>query len=419
MPEQAPDVVLAFVLVAVAPASIYARAVSRQRTLALVLVLLASACGHHRPQPIPPPPLPVDEACLSDGTAWQDKNGEVLRRFVSELDTTTRPVAVFDWDNTMIKNDVGAAVVYYVIRRGMARRPDSWDDVPYLTPAARRRLAAACPGTGEFLPSERPTGCAKELVSLYERRTLSDGTPAFAGYNFHTYKPSAAWQVHLLAGYTPAQVRAMARKAIDRACRAEVGSNLCVGGMTVPGYVRVYRQMAALLRGMRRRGFDVWVVSASPQNVVEVFAHWVGIKRGNVIGIRSVLDGQGRITRDLQGCGAVKDGHNSMITYREGKRCWIKKIIGRPVVFAAGDSVTDVEFLQDAKTLRLVVDRGYEELMCHAKNGSGPGRWLINPMFIDPRPRRGAPYPCSSTACKDASGAPGPCRHQGKVLSDR
>ena len=108
-----------------------------------------------------------------------------------------------------------------------------------------------------------------------------------------------------------------------------------------------------------------------------------------------------------------------MITYREGKRCCIKKIIGRPAVFAAGDSVTDVEFLQDAKTLRLVVDRGYEELMCHAKNGSGPGRWLINPMFIDPRPRRGAPYPCSSTACKDASGAPGPCRHQGKVLSDR
>lgn len=379
----------------------------------LLLVCLLS-CGGPRKRPTTAP-APAS-SCLSAGTAWAVPNAAALREFVRGQKPGARPVAVFDWDNTMIKNDVGAAMVHHVIQQGLARRPGSWDEVPYLTPAARRRLAVACAGEGEFLPSKRPA-CAGELVSLYERRTLADGTPAFAGHNRRTYKPSAAWQVHLLVGHTPAVVRAMAREVIQRGCAAPVGQTTRVGGLKVPAYLRLYRQMATLVRQLQGAGFDVWVVSASPQHVVEVFAARVGIPAGRVIGIRSVLDGQGRISRDLQGCGAVKDGDNSLITYVEGKRCWIRKVIGRSVAFAAGDSVTDVSFLRDATDLRLVIDRGYPELMCHALNGSG--RWLINPMFIAPRPRRAAPYPCSTTACVDAAGAPRPCRDGDRVLPDR
>ena len=57
--------------------------------------------------------------------------------------------------------------------------------------------------------------------------------------------------------------------------------------------------------------------------------------------------------------------------------------------------------------------------MCHALNGSGPGRWIINPMFISPRPRRARAFPCSTTACKDAAGTPRPCRDGATVLPDR
>lgn len=394
--------------------------VHRLRVWAAALAVTLPGCGLpcQGPGPAGSDPGGPGGACLSRGTAWSGHNAAVLQRFVSGQDTAGRPVAVFDWDNTMIKNDVGAAVVHHVIQRGLARRPATWGQVPYLTPGAREGLAAACPGTGEFLPSKKLPACARELVSLYEKRSLSDGTAAFAGYNHRTYKPSAAWQVHLLAGYTPASVRAMARQVIKRACAAPVGHTLSVGGVRVPGYVRLYSQMAALVRSMQARGFDVWVVSASPQDVVEVFAGQLGIPASHVIGIRAVLDAQGRITRDLRGCGAVKDGENSLITYVEGKRCWIKKVIKRPVVFAAGDSVTDVCFLRDATDLRLVIDRGYEELMCHALNGSGSGRWIINPMFIAPRPRRATVYPCSTTACVDAAGARRPCQNGTTVLPD-
>src|SRR5262249_32861244 len=154
---------------------------------------------------------------------------------------------------------------------------------------------------------------------------------------------------------------------------------------------------------------DVWVVSASSQNVVERFAAKVNIKADHVIGIRNVLD-QGKLTYGIESCGGAPT--NSLITYIDGKRCWINKgIFGvedvmalqkgpddRRQVCAAGDSSTDITFVQDATAMKLVLNRNKAELMCNAYRNYG-GRWLINPMFIQPKPALKTAYPCSTTAC--------------------
>jgi hypothetical protein len=84
-------------------------------------------------------------------------------------------------------------------------------------------------------------------------------------------------------------------------------------------------------------------------------------------------------------------------------------------VFAAGDSNTDVTFLQDAGVMKLAINRNKTELMCNAYSNY-QGKWLINPMFIQPKSQLAAGYPCSTTgcvagdgssvACLDESGAP-------------
>jgi hypothetical protein len=109
------------------------------------------------------------------------------------------------------------------------------------------------------------------------------------------------------------------------------------------------------------------------------------------------------------------------MTFREGKRCWINKVIfgvdgpsaleprpGRRQLFVAGDATTDLEMLLDASELRLVVDRHKPELMCHAWAGTG-GEWLVQPMFVQPLPRRADPYPCSTSACVGRRGLAGAC----------
>jgi len=253
------------------------------------------------------------------------------------------------------------------------------------------------------------------VAALYRDGKMPGDAAPYGPHNHRAYRPTTAWQAHLLAGYTPSEVRAMAREALLRMCAAPVGATAEAGGLEVEGYLRLHRAMLKLMERLRERGFEVWVVSASPQHVVEAFGEVAGIPRERIVGIRSVVGADGRLTNRLQGCGEVKDGENRLLTYMDGKRCWIQKIIGKAPALVAGDATTDITMLRDATGLRLVIDRGYPELMCHALHG----KWAINPMLYEPAPARAEPYPCSTTACRDREGKRVPCTgDDGKVLAD-
>ncbi|MDT8369129.1 MAG: hypothetical protein RQ745_07965, partial [Longimicrobiales bacterium] len=79
-------------------------------------------------------------------------------------------------------------------------------------------------------------------------------------------------------------VRAIARAAFDRAVWAEQGNTWTVGSHSVTGWIRVYPQMADLIDALDRAGFVVWIVSASPQFVVDEIAEdAVGVPAGFTI----------------------------------------------------------------------------------------------------------------------------------------
>lgn len=344
--------------------------------------------------------------------------------------TREKPVAVFDWDNTVVKNDVGDATMFWLLRNGRIRQPADGDWTTtsrYLTPAAARDLATACgplARPGAPLPTGTPAGaaCADELNAVYGTSATRAGAPAFAGWDHRTIEPAYAWLPQLLQGWTASEVRGFAAAARTENLAAPVGTKQQVGTTTATGWVRYYDQQQDLIKGLQKAGFDVWISSASPQPVVEVWAQGVGVKADHVIGIRNTTRG-GRLAPHLQGCGSVKDGADTMITYIDGKRCWINKEVfgvrgpaaekvqpaSRRQVFAAGDSDTDISFLRDATALRLVVNRNKNELMCRAYDNSD-GKWIVNPMFIEPKKQKTGPYPCSTTGYVDHDGTAGPVR---------
>jgi phosphoserine phosphatase len=167
---------------------------------------------------------------------------------------------------------------------------------------------------------------------------------------------------------------------------------------------------------MQDNGFDVWVSTASPQFVIDaVSEELVGIKANRVIGIRSMTDSQGRLTPHFQGCGTVADNEDTLITFDQGKRCWLNKVVFRVPpeqqlnrladeskrqVFAAGDSDTDLAFVQDATHLKLAINRARVQLMCNAY-ANHQNKWLVQPMFVLPR-AKASNYPC--TTALDAAG---------------
>jgi hypothetical protein len=370
---------------------------------------------------------------------WYGDNRERLQRVIDARGTCSGhrgAVAAFDWDNTITKNDVTDATLSWALRHDRVPRPARWKDTSaWLTDTADRALTAACgTGAGARLRTSDHPHCTDEIVEIRENGTTMSGAAAFAGrWNHRRTVPQYAWVPQLFAGRTPAEVAAYARAARREALAAPIGATRILGTHTVPAYIRYYDQQRDLVRTLRRAGFRVYIVSAGSEPITEVWSRAIGVDAAHTIAIRSVLDRRGRITTRNEGCGDVPATRGAAIPYIDGKRCWInQEIYGvhgagawqkqpwkrRPAV-AGGDADTDVTFLGDATGAHVVINRNKPELMCRAYDDAD-GRWLINPMFLEPLPRRSEPYPCATTARTAPDGTHEPVRRaDGSVVPDQ
>ncbi|QSQ17673.1 HAD family hydrolase [Myxococcus landrumensis] len=325
-----------------------------------------------------------------------------------------RPVAVFDLDNTLIKNDVGDALMSWMVEHDELHAPPEGDwrrTSSHLTDGAVQALSGACAGAvgpeGRLLTRQH-VRCASAVLGIYLEGKTPEGVQAWRRTTTATLNASYAWAAQLLAGHTPSRLRELASEALAVALVEPVGAKRRIAGHELASSIRVYDAQRDLIEAMHANGFEVWVVSASPQPAVEVVAAQLGVPAHQVIGIRNVYV-EGRAQPVFEGCGPVPDGQDTLMTYDEGKRCWInKRVFGLPAeaqsrraedpasrpLFAAGDSDTDVAMLQDAVGLKLVIRRNKRRLMCNAL-ANWQGTWLIQPMFLAPVAPMG-PVPCGS-----------------------
>ncbi|OKH79391.1 hypothetical protein EB73_35685 [Mycobacterium sp. SWH-M3] len=376
---------------------------------------------------------------LAADPGWYGDNRDRIDKLIGELGTCGAngsvadgaPLALFDWDNTMVKNDIGDATFFWMVRNGKLRAPAGGDwasTSPYLTPQAAAALAKACAAAkpGQPMPTDTDTGCADELVSVYTDGETRADEPAFAGFNARRFEPSYAWAAQMLAGWRESELTGFAEAARRENLDAPEGAEQKVGSDDETGWVRYYPQMRDLVETLRANGFDVRIISASAEPVVRVWAADLGFTPDKVMGVRTERDGD-VLTSKLVPCGG-----ETAIPYIEGKRCRVnEEVFGvkgaaafeqqpepKRAAFAAGDSDTDVTFLSDATGLRLVLNRQKTELMCTAYDNSD-GRWLVNPMFIKPMDK-GDTYDCATEGYIEPSGKEAPLhRADGSVVPDQ
>jgi phosphoglycolate phosphatase-like HAD superfamily hydrolase len=388
-------------------------------SLLLLLPLLVPACSDGEdPAPLLDPEL-----------EWYGDNAAELEAAITELgvlgdshDPAQPPIAVFDWDNTVIKNDIGDMTVFYMLDNNLVLQPPErdWTRVtPLFTPAAVTGLNQACDAQAEpgqplvtDQTDDASKACADAILAAYYDGVTVAGDDAFTSGETETLEPSYGLAVQLQAGYTADEIRDIGARARDFALAQDIGARQAVGTGEYNAYIRIYDQMRDLIEVLQDNGFDVWVVSASSQFIVEPFAAQVGIDADHVIGVRATLDGAGKTEYTFQGCGTSPERNSEMITFRQGKRCWINKVMfgvtdaaaqlddASPLALTAGDSTTDLWMLRDAQTLRLVINRNRTELMCFAYENAD-GKWLINPMFIAPLAQKADGYSCSAYGVPD------------------
>lgn len=359
---------------------------------------------------------------------WLDENRERLDEMLAELgdcgadpNRDGAPLALFDWDNTVVKNDIGEAQTHYVLLNDLVIQPEDWADVnEYFTEPAKKELNEACgplAEPGEVLPTSKPEGatCADAIETIIDESETTGGEKAFDGYNARRIQPAYLFTNQLMAGYTEDEIRGHTEKAREQFLDAAEGEKIKVGTKEYTGWIRYYEEIEDLIKQLTAHGFDVRVVTASPEPIGQVWAKGIGIEADKVLGVKSVLDGD-KWGYELEQC-----GDEPSMTYIEGKRCRVNEeilgITGAAAwdvapeedrqVFAAGDSDTDVSFVSDATHLRLTLNRNKVELMCNAYFNED-GKWLVNPMFIEPKDQQKEPYACSTEGRIEEDGSKGP-----------
>jgi phosphoserine phosphatase len=141
-------------------------------------------------------------------------------------------------------------------------------------------------------------------------------------------KKAYLWLAQICKGQTLEQVHAWAREGVSAAA-------------PVPIFIEQKRLIDLFLQ----KGVRIFIVTASVKWAVEPGAEMLGLKKENVIGIETYVDG-----------GIVTERQKGLITYREGKvSALLEHTGGKKPFFASGNTMGDYQLLQSATHLSLAV----------------------------------------------------------------
>ena len=152
----------------------------------------------------------------------------------ASFDPARRPVAVFDWDNTVLKNDIGDATFAWMVQHDVIRQPPGKDwsaTNSALTTDAKTALNTACDAAaaaGQPLPTSSTPACAAEIMNVYYNGKTAAGSAAWNGDVTTTINQPYAWVAQLSAGYPPGEIRDWARAAFQQALAGTVGDKQTV-----------------------------------------------------------------------------------------------------------------------------------------------------------------------------------------------
>ncbi len=274
-----------------------------------------------------------------------------------------RRVAVFDFDNTLIFNDIGELFSYYLIDEVLYRydldafwdlieAEDGRDEIRALAVQAMAMDAderAASPIFRKY---------RAEMTALYSRKLERDGK-----------RSCYAWAVTLHVGLTELEMSAMSEQAIRRELSREIQRETVHTSrgeaISFTRGIRMLEPMRELIARLHSEEVEVWICSASNYWTVAQFAPRFGVNPERVIGNR-VQTTDRRLSSDLI----------APAMFMEGKAEAIMRDVGMPPTFVFGDSETDLHMLREATGLAVVIDTGSAADLVTEANVKG---WAVQP----------------------------------------
>ncbi len=330
---------------------------------------------------------------------WAPNTYKSMQKLIDEngvkspsYNSSKKPYAVFDWDNTAIMNDTEEALYQYQIENLAFK----------LTPEEIGELVKKNVPKDPFLKdynnaagqSVNVDAIADDIVSSYTYlynnyvglnglMSLADikKTPEYEDFRAKMYyayeaigdtfgtKVSYTWVLFFFKNMSTAEVMAVAEKSNDYHLGQAIGKAKWVSPASLPGKagvvgvthntgLRLTEEIADLFHTFRNNGIDVYVCSASLEDVVAAFAtnpkYGYSLPRANIIGMR--LTKVNDVIQDT-----YQDGYPQ--TAEGGKTVVLKSLLaskkGYDPLFIAGDSNGDWNMMVDFPGIKriLIVNR--------------------------------------------------------------
>jgi phosphoserine phosphatase len=333
--------------------------------------------------------LPMEPA------GWSSANRRAINQLLQTLGSSSanynparKPYAVFDWDNTCIMNDAEEALLLHqaehllfkmtpsefaeVLRQGVPGgvfhpdcsntdgQPVAMEDVAADIDEAYAWLYAHCDALGGSRPlaemhqTEQFKNFRAKFYYLY--CALCRTYPVEVGYK---------WIIYFYKNFSPAELQAMVTDAIASSLAAALHQAAIHSSAQLPGRagrvapvhfygMRIHPEMVTLMATLRANGIDVFVSTASIDDVVRVFAgnpqYGYNIPADHVLGLKLEMT-DGKYANVYK-----KDWH---FNYGPGKTVGIQNVFvarkgyGPAMVF--GDSDGDAWMMKDFPDTRLGV----------------------------------------------------------------
>lgn len=265
-------------------------------------------------------------------------------------------LAAFDFDNTLIRNDLGEAVMYYIMFQALLRAdlPEFWEEIrhPSIAAADLENLQALWRGVEAQGGDEDVDGYLEFVDGL---------APLYARVYEHSGMAAAyRWSRVLFAFQPEKELRSIAKYVFAYEQNQALGETTLPSGLVVPRGIRVYREIENLISLMLAGGWDVRIVTASPQVLIQAVIDRWGISEERVHGMRLAQS-------DDPGVDLLLPRIVEPMPVQAGKVEMLTSEADRPLDFMIGDSIGDFELLRHARH-GILIDRGNAELTAAARD---------------------------------------------------
>ncbi|WP_232696613.1 haloacid dehalogenase-like hydrolase [Brevibacillus daliensis] len=332
-----------------------------------------------------------------DQGKWAEKTHDAVQKMIDQYGVKSpnykadkKPYAVFDWDNTSIMHDTQEALFIYQINHlAFKLTPEEFAKVLVMNVPKGPFAAEYKTEDGKAITLENVAAdINSDYKFLYEnykgfkgKKSLEEVTQTDKFIDFRTkmyflYEAingshgsdvGYPWVLYFLINMSVDEIQTLAEasndyglgdsiRKINYTSPKSLSGKSGVISVTYTSGLRLSPEIANLMNTLRSNGIDVYVVSASMEEVVEVFAtnpkYGYNIPKENVIGMQLEKDAKGIVqpVYKKDWFQTVYDGKPEVI-----KAEIAKKHGGNGPVLVAGDSNGDYEMMTQFPDTKIVL----------------------------------------------------------------